>query len=783
MLFALFGKAVFLGEVFYQRDIHLIFLGQTETFVRAVLGGSWPVWDPYPGFGQPMLANPDTQVLYPPTWLNLLMAPTTYYTLFVIGHLLFTALGVRAVALSLGVSRAGALVAAVLWILSGPMLSLLNVWHHFAGAAWIPWVLLAADRAARTGRRADTVLWGGAMASQVLAGSADMVAMTLPLALAMVALRHRASEPAPLPLTRLAWIAVAAGVLALALSAGLWLPTLDVAMRSERWHLPSETRTTWSVHPVSLLQAVLPLPLQDLPLSGRWRAALFESREPFLMSIYLGALTLGLAASAFAGARRPGRGLLATCAVVATLSALGKHTPFHDLISTIVFPLRLLRYPSKAMILTAFAASVLAGMGYDAWRAAPARDARRFRRVVSVPLVGLALLAGAAALAVFFGAPAVGRFILDPDTSGARARAVLTPMAARLLVVGAGCLLAAGLASARSARPTASAAAVAVLAGLDLWSAHRSLNPTVPPKVLTYRPATLDSIDQRDHSRLYVYEYFGVTGKSDRYLAHVSPEEQRRLRGRWPYPYADVIAHRTYLLPPAGEIFGLYGSYDMDMRGLYPVTQGRLALLLRGIEETPGHLRLLRIGAVSRVIAYHTDGFEELTPLATLPSLRPEPIHVFAVPRPVPRVYVVSGARVADGRDAFADLVDPDFDPLREVILAQGAPSPPDPAFTGAARIVELKADRIRLDVELSTPGHAVLVDAFDPGWRATVDGVDARVLRANVAFRAVAVGAGRHAVELVYRPRPLLWGLAITGASLLAAVALAASARGGAAR
>ena len=191
LLVALFWRVVSRGEVFYERDIHLIFLGQTETFVRAVLSGSWPVWDPYPGFGNPMLANPDAQLLYPPTWLNLVMSPGTYYVLFVIGHLLFTALGVRALARRLGISAAGAFTAAALWMLSGPLLAAANVWHHFAGAAWIPWVLLAADRAVTTGRRVDMVIWAAATAAQILAGSADLSAMTAPLTLAYVVLRLR----------------------------------------------------------------------------------------------------------------------------------------------------------------------------------------------------------------------------------------------------------------------------------------------------------------------------------------------------------------------------------------------------------------------------------------------------------------------------------------------------------------------------------------------------------------------------------------------------------------
>jgi len=65
-------------------------------------------------------------------------------------------------------------------------------------------------------------------------------------------------------------------------------------------------------------------------------------------------------------------------------------------------------------------------------------------------------------------------------------------------------------------------------------------------------------------------------------------------------------------------------------------------------------------------------------------------------------------------------------------------------------------------------------VDAYDPGWRATLDGGAAPLLRANVAFRAVPVPAGRHEVELRYRPRSLILGLLVTAVTGLSALAFA---------
>jgi hypothetical protein len=44
-------------------------------------------------------------------------------------------------------------------------------------------------------------------------------------------------------------------------------------------------------------------------------------------------------------------------------------------------------------------------------------------------------------------------------------------------------------------------------------------------------------------------------------------------------------------------------------------------------------------------------------------------------------------------------------------------------------------------------------------------------------------VAAGRHVVDLVYRPRSAEVGLAVTGAGLLIAAAAALSSRGGAGR
>ncbi len=63
-----------------------------------------------------------------------------------------------------------------------------------------------------------------------------------------------------------------------------------------------------------------------------------------------------------------------------------------------------------------------------------------------------------------------------------------------------------------------------------------------------------------------------------------------------------------------------------------------------------------------------------------------------------------------------------------------------------------------------------VVSELFYPGWRATVDGTDTPIYRADHALRAVLVPAGRHSVEMVFDPLSFRVGAVISLATLLAA-------------
>jgi hypothetical protein len=243
---------------------------------------------------------------------------------------------------------------------------------------------------------------------------------------------------------------------------------------------------------------------------------------------------------------------------------------------------------------------------------------------------------------------------------------------------------------------------------------------------------------------------------------------------------ARILATHEYLNPPTAGRWGYFGSYDLDLLRLYPPGLTLLTELLRDVESSPLHLRLLQMGGVTHVLALHAaPWWDGLVPLATLRGPFVDPIRIFTVPNTLPRAYVVGQARVVSDPQALVAMASPGFDPRREILLATGSPLAGASGFRGSARIADFRPDRVRLEAEASDPGFVVLLDTHGRGWRATVDGQPADVLRANLTFRAIRVAAGRHTIEMVYRPPGIFPGLAAGALSLALILTLLARSRG----
>jgi uncharacterized membrane protein YfhO len=66
-----------------------------------------------------------------------------------------------------------------------------------------------------------------------------------------------------------------------------------------------------------------------------------------------------------------------------------------------------------------------------------------------------------------------------------------------------------------------------------------------------------------------------------------------------------------------------------------------------------------------------------------------------------------------------------------------------------------------------------VIADTYYPGWRAWVDGAPSPIYPANLSFRAVAVAAGVHVIDLRYQPTAFSYGAALSSLTVLACILL----------
>ena len=134
---------------------------------------------------------------------------------------------------------------------------------------------------------------------------------------------------------------------------------------------------------------------------------------------------------------------------------------------------------------------------------------------------------------------------------------------------------------------------------------------------------------------------------------------------------------------------------------------------------------------------------------------------MYANPAALPRAFVVDRQVVVDGGDAAREAITaPAFRPRSAVVTEETIPGlsaaragaaagrPP-----GVARISDYQDERVAIRTRTTRPGLLVLTDSFYPGWKAAVDGKDAKIHRVDYLVRGVRLPAGTHTVTFRYEP------------------------------
>jgi hypothetical protein len=121
----------------------------------------------------------------------------------------------------------------------------------------------------------------------------------------------------------------------------------------------------------------------------------------------------------------------------------------------------------------------------------------------------------------------------------------------------------------------------------------------------------------------------------------------------------------------------------------------------------------------------------------------------------------------------------PDWNPRELTLLMREAPLTTHeivcyfprtnaPVPSGAIRVTRFGAARVELEIEANTPRGVVVAQNHYPSWQATVNGESASILKANHAFQAIPIPAGKSIVRLDYVDWPFRIGAGLSLLTLL---------------
>ncbi len=784
---AIFWKVVFTSAMFFYRDIYNYTFPSARFIHDLCRRGFLPYWNPYLNYGQPVLANPNLLFFYPFTLLIVLFPVDGAFTAHFVVHFAWAGIGVYVLARSWGQSWRGALFAALFFTLSGPVLSLGDLYNQSACAAWIPWALLVTDRAL-----ASTRLWIVLIvifSFQWLAGEPMTMLATFGLCFAYAFYRRGdCSRLWSKPNFRLllAFFLVGSGMLLLC--AAQFLPAAGLLGESRRGVQGLRFRETanWAVNPFSLPQLIVP----DFFGSGMaaptgWLWLMSDSNLPYFLSVFLGFVPVFCALAGWALGRDERRNFTAGAAGTFLLLSFGHFTPVFALAYLLVPPLTVVRYPVKLLVLVTFLLAILAGWGFDALLSPSAPWKTRGRRVLAPLYI---LLAGiVVVLMIAWASPG---FILSPakqvlDKLGANPfdlkqmpdflvtmlRYQLPGLAGFFL---GGIVLVHGLEQRKSwARP--GLYAFALLGIAQLVMANSGANPTVPKTFFTYRPPVLNEF--KDPPGTYrVASFWPVVqtpeiGNLQTYINFESLPEAADLG-----PAGQGAFQPRSQLAAGSMLNDVEGSINLDLERSLPPYLYDVEIYQDRHANDPMRVDcMLGRTNVKYIIRPKAADTMAVRPIGEVFNGSSIPSRLYEDMCFLPRAYVAGNSLFStDSNETLDYLAWPEFDAPNSVILATRAGASPNVSGSTAAGEVEIARrdpNSVTLRARLTRPGYVVLLDRYDPGWQATLDGRPARVLRANQIFRAVYADAGAHEIHFEYHQQGFRLGLIISlGAFVLLA-------------
>ncbi len=677
---------------------------------RGLKAGRIPLWTSLIGCGFPLLGEGQTGVLYP---LNLLFFrlfdPIPAYNFSVILSFIISLIFCYLLARDLGLSRFASAFSSISFTFSAFMVARIKFMNMINALAWLPACTWSMRRLA-DGLQLKYLIWTGIFFSlQILAGNPQIFYITLIFSIAIFLYqvlpewrkRWQENQKAGLVLVGKTFsYLIILLVLILVLSSPQFLAQWEGRGISTRpGGVTQEDANIYPYNPISLILFFNPFQLGN-PAQHTYT----DQRTIFWENVsYPGLLTLVLAFIAlwktFSSNRYTRYFLLSF--IIAVLISLGKNTPLYGFLWKYLPGMNLFRFPQRFLAVATISLSLLGGIGID-------------------HITGIASMQGRGRSNFAFIVALISLLVLVSDLLCFAHRQINTVERGTLL------------------------------SGATLHEAIEGLEEK--HSLGNYRIVSLGAEDTWEEcyfessgwlSDLSSFRKYWVLLPADYNILH--NVENIEAQGNYGIERIKFLNDWTMKFTMIGE--GRVRVPDSSVRIWAVENVGYL--VSRYQIESP-YLQGINIDQVNRTGKEEGDPFGEL--------------YIYRNTLRLPRVYMVSDYQVIRlEEEHIYDLFGKNFDPGKTVYLEEDpgmnyAPSSEDESpKTGESmnqiEIVDYSEERVEIRTESSRGGLLVLSDAYYPGWKAMVDGDEKPILRANIAFRAIALSPGRHHVIFTYTP------------------------------
>ncbi len=692
-------------------------LGPLLTLARSqVHSGQLPLWDPHIYAGMPLFGNLQSALLYPLTWIGLVLPVAWAWGPIAALKLLTAGLGAYALARALRVGRGGALVAGLVYMLSAPIVVWLQ-WPLASVFSLFPWLLLATQRLyEQPGRRRVAALAVVVMLS-VFAGHGESALLSSSAAAVYLVALMLADRRRDLRLA-LQW--VGGHVLGAAGAAVVLVPfyaqyshsiTKQVHGDLSSLHLPISSALVYALPNVY----------------GNGKPSYYGPLATYVTTAaYFGIAALLLAGVGLARNRRQSPYIALTAvAVVAFCVAFG--IPPVSLVMRHVPPWSG-GNDVRVLYVVALPAAVLAGAGFS--------SLCRLR----LPWRQLGLWAGGVALAVL-------AFLLVDDLANrlpapGSTKATAFVHFAVFFVLGGACVAAVGRLRLRLALPLVLLVVALDMAYLQTWNVMLPPAQAYPP-----RPALTSFLEtQRQPYRV-------SSIRPSPFPPYILPPDTSALYG--------IDSIQGYDYPELAR----WADFSWFVLGEHGVT--REIILNTPVPKGPA---LTGLRMMNTRYYLTVPGAPPPNP-AFRAVYRGRDASVYEDPGALPRVYIVPATRPLGYQQSLALLARGRLDPRLDALVPPGSP-PPGPlrahAAIGALRYERVSPDHVRITLPPGASGWLVVADAYNPSWSASVDGHSTKLYPTNFAAMGLPVREGMHTVDLRYRRTGVWAGLGVSVAALL---------------